>query len=96
MRAAPKTKTKRRSPSSRQRSADRASAHKTHKEQQSAPPQQQLRKSAKEFTMPIPPTPNSVPAAGVPAAEESERVGGLMEVDKQKRARLEGSEAGPS
>jgi hypothetical protein len=92
MRATPKAKTKRRSPSSRQRSADRASAHQTHKEQQPAPPQQQLRKSAKEFTMPIPPTPNSVPAAGVPAAEESERVGGVMEA-ASKRAKKDGSGA---
>ena len=92
MRATPKTKTKRRSPSSRQRSADRASAHKTHKEQQPAPPQQQLRKSAKEFTMPIPPTPNSVlPAARFPAAEESERAEGRMEA-AQSRA---GKERGP-
>ena len=74
-----KTKNKRRSPSSVRRSADRAAAHKTRKGQQSAPPQQQLRRSAPVFNMPIPPTPNSVPAAGQPAAEESERVGGRIE-----------------
>ena len=93
---APRTKNNRRSPSSRQRSADRAAAHKTRKGQQSAPPQQQLRRSAPVFNMPIPPTPNPVPAAGQPAAEESERVGGRMEVALQKRPRVEGSEPNPS
>ena len=87
-----KTKNKRRSPSSVQRSADRAAAHKTRKGQQSAPPQQQLRRSAPVFNMPIPPTPNPVPAAGQPAAEESERVGSTrMEVTLPKRARIGGS-----
>jgi len=89
---APRTKNKRRSPSSRQRSADRAAAHKTRKGQQSAPPQQQLRRSAPVFNMPIPPTPNSVlPAARFPAAEESERAEGRMEA-AQSRA---GKERGP-
>jgi hypothetical protein len=89
---APRTKNNRRSPSSRQRSADRAAAHKTRKGQQSAPPQQQLRRSAPVFNMPIPPTPNPVPAAGQPAAEERERVGSTrMEVTLSKRSRMDGS-----
>ena len=88
---APRTKNNRRSPSSRQRSADRAAAHKTREGQQSAPPQQQLRRSAPVFNMPIPPTPNPVPAAGQPAAEESERAEGRMEA-AQSRA---GKERGP-
>ena len=92
MRVTPKTKTKRRSPSSVQRSADRAAAHKTHKGQQSAPPQQQLRRSAPVFTMPVPHAPNSVqPAAGHATAEESERVEGRIDALQKKKARTEES-----
>ena len=41
--------------------------------------------------IPVPPTPNPVPAAGVPAAEECEGVGGVMEATS-KRARQGGLE----
>ena len=40
---------------------------------------------------PVPPTPNSVPAAGVPAAEESDRVEGRRKT-QHKKARTEGSQ----
>jgi hypothetical protein len=74
-------KKKRRSKSSRQRSADRAALHKARKKPP-ATSQQALDPAAKSFSpnpIPVPPAPNSAPAAGQPAAEGSERVEGRIE-----------------
>ena len=72
-----RTKRRKRSAASQQRSAERAALHKARKATVAS---RQLNPAAAPFVqIPVPPTPNSVPAAGVPAAEESERVGGEME-----------------
>jgi hypothetical protein len=74
-------KKKRKSKSSRQRSADRAALHKARKKPP-ATSQQALDPAAKSFSpnpIPVPPAPNSAPAAGQPAAEGSERVEGRIE-----------------
>jgi hypothetical protein len=73
-------KKKRKSKSSRQRSADRAALHKARKKPP-ATSQQALDPAAKSFSpnsIPVPPAPNSAPAAGQPAAEDSERVEGRI------------------
>jgi hypothetical protein len=85
-----KTKRRKRSAASQQRSAERAALHKARKATVAS---RQLNPAAAPFVqVPVPPTPNSVPAAGVPAAEESERVGGVMEA-ASKRAKKDGSGA---
>ena len=88
--AGKKTKRRKRSAASQQRSAERAVLHKARKATVAS---RQLNPAAAPFVqVPVPPTPNSVPAAGVPAAEESERVGGVMEA-ASKRAKKDGSGA---
>jgi hypothetical protein len=73
-----KTKRRKRSAASQQRSAERAALHKAR--QGSSVPRQPLNPAAAPFTQtPIPPAPNSVPAAGQSAAEDSERVEGRIE-----------------
>jgi len=80
-----RTKRRKRSAASQQRSAERAVLHKARKATVAS--RQALNPAAAPFVqVPVPPTPNSVPAAGVPAAEESERVGGSME-GASKRAK---------
>ena len=73
-----KTKRKRRSAASQKRSAERAVLHKAR--QGPTASGQPLNPAAAPFTQtPIPPAPNSVPAAGQSAAEDSERVEGRIE-----------------
>ena len=73
-----KTKRRKRSAASQKRSAERAALHKAR--QGSSVPRQPLNPAAAPFTQtPIPPAPNSVPAAGQSAAADSERVEGRIE-----------------
>ena len=84
-----KTKRRKRSAASQQRSAERAALHKARKATVAS---RQLNPAAAPFVqIPVPPTPNSVPAAGVPAAEESDRVEGRRKT-QHKKARTEGSQ----
>jgi hypothetical protein len=73
-----KTKRRRRSAASQKRSAERAVLHKAR--QGPTASGQPLNPAATPFTQtPTPPAPNSVPAAGQPAAVDSERVEGRVE-----------------
>jgi hypothetical protein len=74
-----RTKRRKRSAASQQRSAERAALHKARRASTVSSRQPLNPAAAPYVQVPVPPTPNPVPAAGVPAAEESERVGGSME-----------------
>ena len=85
-----KTKRRRRSAASQKRSAERAVLHKAR--QGPTASGQPLNPAAAPFTQtPTPSAPNSVPAAGQPAAVDSERVEGRIEVLQKKKARTEES-----
>jgi hypothetical protein len=92
---------KRRSRSSRQRSADRAAAHKARsKPQMSTSHQQALNPASKSFTPnPAPPPPNSVPSVESErvraAAEESNRSCRIIEVAEPQVPALATPEPGP-
>ena len=87
-----RTKRRKRSAASQQRSAERAALHKARRASTVSSRQPLNPAAAPYVQVPVPPTPNPVPAAGVPAAEESERVGGSMEGSSLSHPGVESSE----